>query len=240
MISLRWKYQLQVDIEDTRDFSRSKGFSVIELEGQSRRYNEPYPLNQIEIKGANLGSDVKVVVSPRSTQIYFSVDGVPGVKELENLLDNLGKVEQILNEVVVFFPYESVRFSMEARIPIMDDGMLKTWYMLKEELNRAYEKLYELILREASLVPIFLVQGKIGYGIERLDALSRELAKFQHDLIQMAKEQGIEGADKWENLLNEMTLESKSFEAELASARSPIEFRNIFDKYLSKAFDFGD
>jgi hypothetical protein len=135
MISLRWKYQLQVDIEDTRDFSRSKGFSVIELEGQSRRYNEPYPLNQIEIKGADLSSDVKVVVSPRSTQIYFSVDGVLGIKELENLLDNLGKVEQILNEVVVFFPNESVRFSMEARTPIMNDGMLKTWYMLKEELN---------------------------------------------------------------------------------------------------------
>jgi hypothetical protein len=112
--------------------------------------------------------------------------------------------------------------------------------MVHAERRTQYEKLYELIIREASLVPIFLVQGKIGYGIERLDALSRELTKFQHDLIQMAKEQGIEGADKWENLLNEMTLESKSFEAELASARSPIEFKNIFDKYLSKAFDFGD
>jgi hypothetical protein len=240
MISLRWKYQLQVDIEDTRDFSRSKGFSVRELEGQSRRYNEPYPLNQIEIKGADLGSDVKVVVSPCSTQIYFSVNDVPGIKELENLMDNLGKVEQILNEVVVFFPDESVRFSMAARTPVMTDGMLKTWYILKEELNRGYEKLYELVLGEASLVPIFLIQGKIGCAIRRLEVLVNELVNCQRDLIKLAKDQDVTEAEKWEIELNEMLIESKRFEAELALARSPIEFRNILDKYLIKAFYFGD
>jgi hypothetical protein len=236
LVSLRWRYRLHVDVEDTRDFSRSKGFSVRELEGQSRTFNDPYPLNQIEIKGADFGSNVKVVVSPRSTQIYFSINNLPEVKALENILDNLDKVEQILNEITIFFPDESVRFGIETRRSVMTDGMLKTWFMLKEELNKGYERLYDLILREASLVPIFLVQGKIGYAVSRLYVLSAELSRFQQDLIQLAKEQDIGEADKWESLLKEMTLESERFEAELASARTPVEFANIFDKYVSKAF----
>ena len=229
-----------MDVEDTRDFAMDKGLQVFELEGQSRRFLEPYPLNQIKIKGRALGSNVKVIVSPYTSQIYFSIEDAPGIDKLENLVENLWQVEQILNEVVVFVPDETVRFNMETRTPVMSIGMLKVQYMLKEKLNWAFEKLFELILTEISHAFILSARGKPDYAMKRMDALFGEFVNFQRNLIQMAKDQGIEEAEKCESELNEMISQSKRFEAELAFAKSPSEFRNILDKYLSKASEFGN
>lgn len=239
-MEIRWRFKINADVEETECLAVSKGFSARQLEGQSRTNDEPYPLNQVEITNWNFSSDVKVVVSPTVTQVYFNVESIPKIAELENIVMDLGKVEKILNEVVVFAEDETARFSMETEIPVMSIGMLKVQHMLKEETHRAFERLYELVLREVSIAPVFLIQGKIGYAMNRLDILSNELINFQRDLIKLAKDQGIAEADKWESELNEMTAKSKSFEAELASARSPIEFRHILDKYLIKAFCLGD
>jgi len=236
MDPLRWKYELKVNVEETGNQAKSKGFSVRNLEGQSKTNEEPYPLNQVEIKGWDLSSKVKVIVGPKVTQVYFYIENVPEINELENIVMNLGKVEQILNEVVIFAPDEVARFSMETKIPVMSIGMLKMQYKLKEEVHRVLGKFGELVLREFAQAFVCFSQGKIGYALKRMGALSSELLNFQRNLIQWAKEQGIAEAEKWEREL----LESEHFEAELASARSPIELRNLLEKYWSRGFDFGD
>lgn len=236
MDPLRWRFKIRVDVEETGCLARSRGFSVYEFEGQSRTNEELYPLNQIEVKGWDLSSKVKVIVGPKVTQVYFYVENVPEINELENIVMNLGKVEQILNEVVVFAPDETARFSMETEIPVMSSGMLKTQYKLNEGFHRVLERFGGRVLNELVRAFVCLSQGKIGYAMKRMDALSSELLNFQRNLIQWAKEQGIAEAEKWESEL----LESERFEAELASARSPIELKNLLEKYWSKFFDFGD
>ena len=240
MDPLRWRFKINVDVEETGYFARSKGFGVYQLEGQSRTNEELYPLNQIEINGWDLSSKVKVIVSPTVTQVYFYVENIPEIGDLENIFTNLGKVEQILNEVVVFAPDETARFTMETEIPVLSIGMLKTQYMLKEKLHGVFERLYELVLKEISDVHILFAQGKLGYAMKRMDTFFAELVNLQRNLIQMARDQGIEEAKKCESELNEMISQSKRFEAELAFAKSPSEFRNILDKYLSKASEFGN
>ena len=225
-MELRWRFRINADVEETERLARSKGLSARPLEGQSRTNEELYPLNQVEIKGWNLTSNVKVIVSPTVTQVYFDIESC-GIEELENITVSLGKVERILNEVVVFAEDEAARFSMETEVPVMSIGMLKAQYALKEEVHRAVEGLYELMLKEVSLVPVFLAQGKIGYAISRLDTLSNGLVNMYHELIQRAKEQGFEEAAEWE-------AQSLQFEVELASARSPADFANLFGKYLDK------
>jgi len=236
--SLRWKYEVQTYVEETGSQARSRGFSVIYLEGQSRT-GQLYPLNQVEIKGGDFDSDVRVVVGPQVTQIYFSIKEIPSMEGLEYILDNLEKVEQILNEVVIFAPNEIARFNMETKRPVMSIGMLKTQYMLKEGVNRALGMFYELVLKEISYANISLAQGKV-LPLKRLDVILSELIKIQRGLIQRAKEQGNEKAEKYEHELNEMILYSKRFEAELASAKSPAHIKKIIEKYSSKLFGFSD
>lgn len=204
------------------------------LEGMSRTYKEFYPLNQIEIKGWDLDSKVKVVVSPTVTQIYFYIESTPEIVELENIVADLGKVEHILNEVVIFSPDETTRFSMETEIPVMSIGMLKTQDMLKEHFQKALYDFSELVLKELANSYILMAQGKVGYVMKRMNVLIKELMNSQRNLIQWAKEQGIEEAEKWESDL----LQSERFGAELASVRSPIELKNLLDKYWDKASNF--
>lgn len=187
MASLQWKYEVQTYVEETGSQARNEGFSVIYLEGQSRT-GQSFPLNQVEIKDGDFDSDVKVVVGPQVTQIYFSIEEAPSTEDLEFILDNLDKVEQILNEVVIFTPDEIARFNMETRKPVMSIGMLKTQHMLKEEVNKAFEMLYQLILSEISYAHISLAQGK-DVSLKRLNAILSELIKTERGLIQMAKEQ---------------------------------------------------
>ena len=185
--SLRWKYEVQTYVEETGSQAKRGGFSVIYLEGQSRT-GQAFPLNQVEIKDGDFDSDVKVVVGPQVTQIYFSIEEIPSMEGLGFVLDNLDKVEETLNEVVVFAPNEIERFNMESRRPVMSIGMLKTQHMLKEGINKAIEMLYELVLKEISYAHISLAQGK-GVSLKRLNTILGELIKTEQDLIQMAKEQ---------------------------------------------------
>jgi len=149
-MELRWRFKIYVDVEETEWSARSKGFLVRQFEGQSRTNEEMYPLNQIKIEGWDLNPKVTVIVSPTVTQVYLHIEEVPEIEELENIVMNLGKVEQILNEVVVFTPNETTRFSMETEIPVMSVSMLKTQHMLREKLDGVFEKLFELILSEIS------------------------------------------------------------------------------------------
>jgi len=169
-MELRWRFKIYVDVEETEWSARSKGFLVRQFEGQSRTNEEMYPLNQIKIEGWDLNPKVTVIVSPTVTQVYLHIEEVPEIEELENIVMNLGKVEQILNEVVVFTPNETTRFSMETEIPVMSVSMLKTQHMLREKLDGVFEKLFELILSEISHAHILLAQGKLGCAMKRMDA----------------------------------------------------------------------
>ena len=230
MDPLRWQYKIQAYPEETGSQARSRGFSVVYLEGQSRT-GQLYPLNQVEIKGGDFDSDVRVVVGPRVTQIYFSIEEMPSMEGLEYILDNLDKVEQILNEVVIFAPNEIARFNMETKRPVMSIGMLKTQHMLKGEIHKVFDRFFELVLKEISQAHIFLAQGKIGYAMQRLDVFLSELVNFERGLIQMAKEQGLKEAEKWEEELNKSISTSKLLETELALAKSPAEINRIIKKY---------
>jgi len=227
---LRWKYKIQAYVEETANRARSKRFSVRHLEGQSRT-GHPYPLNQIEIKGGDLASNVRVVVSPHVTQVYFSIDDVPDMEELGNIVENLGKVEYILNEVVIFASNETARFSIETEIPVLSVSMLMTREKLVAERNKALDKLREIILNQISLSFVDFTHGKIAHAKMRIDALLNELISMQRGLIQMAKEQGIKEAEKWESELNELALQSKRFEAELVFAQTPVEIGKILKRF---------
>jgi len=231
MDPLRWRFKINVDVEETGYVAESKGFSVHWLEGQSRTNEELYPLNQIEIKGWDLDSKVKVVISPRVTQVYFYLESTPGIVELENIVADLGKVEQIMNEVTVFSPNETARFSVETEIPVMSIGLLKTQDMLKEHLQKVLYDLTELFLKELTNCHILMAEGKIGYAMKRLESLSRELYNSQRSLIDWAKEQGIADAKKWESSL----LQLERFEAEVRSVRLPIDLKNLINKYWSSS-----
>lgn len=236
--SLRWRYDVNTCVEQTGYNARKEGFSVYFPEGESRT-GQYYPLNQVEIKGGIFSPEVKVVVGPNATQIYFSVIDVPSMDQLENILDNLDQVEQILNQVVVFTPNEVARFSSQTKRPVMSITMLKTQHMLNEGFNETLGKVTELAIKDFSLSCISLAQGK-NVPPKQLDAILSGLIKIQRDLIQRAKEQDDENAEKYERELNEMILYSKHFEAELASAKSRADIKKIIEKYSSKLFGILD
>jgi len=230
MGALQWKYKIQAYVEETASHAKNKKFSTVYLEGQSRT-GHPFPLNQVEIKGGDLGSNVKVIVSPRVTQVYFFVNDISDMEELESIMGNLGEVEQILNEVVIFAPNETARFGIETEIPVMSYSMLKAQQKVLSKFHEAIDKLGELVLEEIVQAFIFLAKGKIGYGMKRIEVFLRELTKVQRNLIQWAKDQGIKEAEKWERELNEIISSSRRLENELASAKSPLEIENILEKY---------
>lgn len=230
MDPLRWRFKIQAYVEETANHASGKRFLVRHLEGQSRT-GQPYPLNQIEIKGEDLGSNVRVVVSPHVTQVYFYVEDIPGIEGLENIVRNLGEVEQILNEVVIFAPDEIAKFSVETEIPVLSVSMLMTRERVVSECNKALDKLEGIVLNEISLAFISFTRGKIVHAKKRIEVILNELIKGQRGLIQMAKEQGIKGAKKWEEELDKMVSTSRCLETELASAQSPAEIDEILKRY---------
>ena len=229
---------IQTYVEETAYKARSKGFSATFFEGQSRT-GEPYPLNQIEITGDDFGSDVRVIVGPQVTQVYFSISDIPSIDEVENILDNLDQVEQILNEVVIFAPNEMAKYDMETKRPVMSLPMLKIQNMLNKEVNRALDMLNELVFREISHANVSWAKGNF-VPPKRLESLLGGLIKIERGLIQRAKEAGSDKAEKYELQLNEMIWQSKRFEAELASAKSRADIRKLIEKYSSKLFSFSD
>ena len=69
--SLRWRYNIKTYVEDTGYQARERGLSVFFPEGETTT-EKKYPLNQVELWGGDFDPNVKVVVSPSVTQIYFS------------------------------------------------------------------------------------------------------------------------------------------------------------------------
>jgi hypothetical protein len=236
--SLRWKYDVDTYVEDTGQRANEQGFSVSLSEGQTTTGNV-YPLNQVKLWGGDFGSNVKVVVGPHVTQIYFSVIDVPSSEELETVLDNLDKIESILNEVVVFTPDETVRFSVKTRRPVMSISMLKTTKMLNGGFNDTIQKINELATKEFSKVIISLVQGKIA-SLTKLNSIISMLIRVQRETIRLAKEQGNENAEKYERELDKNILWSNRFNAEITLAKSQDEIRKIIEKYSSKLFGIPD
>lgn len=231
MDPLRWSYKIQVDIEKTEENARNKGFSVMCFEGQSRTLGEPFPLNQIEIKNGEFGSDTRVIVSPSVTQIYLSINDIPSIEELEHIVKHLEEVEQVLNDTVVFGLGETARFGRDTEIPILSVSMLKTQRKLGETFHKALDELQGIFLSEFVRAFVLLTRGEIAYGKKRLEVFLRELTKMERGLIQMAKEQGFKEAKKWEEELNRTLLTSKRFETELALARTPVEINMILKRY---------
>jgi len=234
--SLRWRYKIQVDVEETAKNARSKGFSVRLLEGQSRTHGEPYPLNQIEIKGGSLTSNIKVIVSPHRTQIYIFIKDIPDIDELERILKDRERTEQVLDDIVIFAANETARFSVDTMIPVMSPSMLKTQQKLTAKIREAFDGLNGLFQREIIRTSAYLTRGKVALAKNRMDAFLHELDNLQRNLIQFAKEQGFKEAEELEEQINEMISTSKRFEAELALAQSPIEIDKILKKYQKSLF----
>ena len=86
---------------------------------------------------------------------------MPSIEEVEIILDNLDKGENILNEVVVFTPNEMNRFNMKTRKPVMSVGLLKITKRVNDGFNDAIQTINELAIKEFLKANISLVQGKI-------------------------------------------------------------------------------
>ena len=73
----RWRYQVKIDIEETKSRAENRGFSCRLLEGQPKNKKgkngccEPYPLPEYEITGGELSPDAKIQIAPKTTQIFF-------------------------------------------------------------------------------------------------------------------------------------------------------------------------
>lgn len=214
MEPLRWKYEISIDVDETAENARSKGFSVKNLEGQSRRIGALYPLGQIEIKGGKFEHlDVQLIlVGPRVTQLY------------KKGTQNLDEVDHILNDIVVFASGETSRFGKEARIEICTSSMLKERHKLIMKILRLKEERR----RESERESAYIFANFSGEELQRRtnESLQKEINQAEH-LIQKMKEMGIKEAVEKEKRLNEIKANLKRWETERASARSEIELSKI-------------
>jgi len=230
MDPLRWKYRIQVSVEETAKKTREKGFSVRFLEGQSRTFGVPYPLNQIEIKSDRFGSNVKVIVGNKVTQIYVSSSDEPTIGDLEKIVDRLDNVENILNQVVTFSDNETGRYNAKTRKPVMSVMMLKMKKMVSDGLDDLIQAMFQLFLKEFSRVQMLLLQGKIVPQND-LHFMLNEMVKTQRGLIQIFKEQGNDQLEKYERELDETIAYTNRFTDEIRSAKSQREINKIIKKY---------
>ena len=230
MDPLRWRYRIQVSVEETAYRMKEEGFVVIFLEGQSRTFGEPYPLNQIDIKSEIFGSNVKVKVGPNVTQVYFALNDEPTIDDLEEIVANLEKVENILNQNVKFSDNETSRYNEKTRKPVMSVTMLKMKKMLSDGFDDIIQAMSQLYFKEFSRSLMLLAQGKIVPS-DDLHCMFNEMVKTQRGLIQIFKEQGNDQLEKYERELDETVSYTNRFTDEIRSAKSQREINEIIKKY---------
>lgn len=216
----RWKYNFQIDVEETRRNALQRGFSCRCLEGQPKNkkgkngWGELYPLNQYEIKGGELPSNAKIHIAPKATQIFFFGNELPkpsgvDIEEfkrfldgMEPLIDDLEKAERIMNDIAAFVPEEKHRFGPETRTYAKVPGMYRLTQGLKDVYQQILDDLTSKFWAEFEKACAEMFQGKAYLASRRLEALLKELTFFQRSLINLAREWKDPRAEQWEADLN--------------------------------------
>jgi hypothetical protein len=215
----RLRYSVQADVEETRLKAEKHGFVCRLLEGQPKNkrgqngWGEGYPLNQYEIKGGELPSNVKIHIAPKVTQIFFFGSEIPKpanvyVEEFERFLDymepfvnDLERTEKIMNEIAVFVPNEQNRFGLSTRIYAKVPGNYRLIQGLKDTYQQIIDELMNKYWAEIETAYAEMFQGKIYFASRRLNALLGEMNFFLQNLINMAKEWNDPRAEQWETEL---------------------------------------
>lgn len=215
--SARWKYKVQVNVEETKNKAEKRGFSCRLLEGQPKNkkgkdgWGEGYPLNQYEIAGGDFPSNIKIHLSHKTTQIFFfsntEITAPKGIDlegfehfldSMERLVTDLEKTERIMNELAAFVHNEKNRFGLDTRTNVKVPSM----YRLIIESSKVSQKIQDALMKafgdEFDKAFDDIVHGRVYFAKRRLDLLVREVASFQQHLIKLAKEWGNPEAEKWE------------------------------------------
>ena len=221
----RWRYQVKIDVEETKSRAENLGFSCRLLEGQPQLKKhkikknkdgccEPYPLPEYEITGGELSHSAKIQIAPKTTQIFFFGPELikpiritfeelqPFVDRISVVANDLEKAENLMNELAAFVDDEQGRFGQATRIYVKVPAM----YRLIIASNDVYQQLLDDImtkfLNEYILAFDEMLQGKISFARRRMDDLLKEIVFFQRSLIATAKEMKDPRAEQWEADLN--------------------------------------
>lgn len=212
MEPLRWKYRIDIDVEETENRARARGFSVRPLEGQAAgKYRAEYPLGQIEIKDGELKTmNTNIVVGPHVTQVY----------KRDREIADIERIESILREIVVPAKDETKVFGKLAREEVPTIGGLE----LRQELISGILRLQE---EEEVELKRRLAQARLNLKGEELRNRLDEVWKEEKDKIsrrlQTWVKQGIPGAEERLDKFNEKVAVLNRWDAEVASAKTPEE-----------------
>lgn len=202
MVSIRWKYHLRVDIEETECNAKAQGFETRLLEGETKNFRQHYPLNQVKISGGKLSPNLKVHVGPNVTQIYYYIEAPSTLEILKKMVSDVESAERILNYTVVFAPDETARFGKDESKPIMSTSMLTLQIGLGGIFNKILDELGRKYMCEIEKSLFDAVQGRPFLAEKRLTAMLDELTRFYREIVNIAREQGSPDADRWEEELD--------------------------------------
>jgi hypothetical protein len=225
----RWRYQVKIDVEETKLRAENCGFSCRLLEGQPKNKKgkngccEPYPLPEYEITGGQLSLNAKIQIAPKTTQIFFFGPELvkpskitleylqPLIERMKIVADDLERAEHIMNKLAAFVDDEKGRFGQASRIYLKIPAM----YRLIIASNDIYQQLLDDIMKKFwnEYIAAFdeMLQGKISFARRRMDDLLKETVFFYRSLIATAKEMKDPRAEQWEADLNKMLMEPFGF-----------------------------
>ena len=202
MANLRWNYRIKSQLEDSKENAIKQGFDAFWLYGTSTTCNE-YPLNQLKIKGGALSSKIKVHVSPNATQLYYYIKGSIRMDDLEIILSEKENAERILNEIIIFEPDETKRFSVKTAKPVESLAMLKMEKRLHELFGQALDAYGDAAFEQGMKAFVTGVRGNLPLAAAQLRELLNEVTSAGRKFIDDAKKSGNPDAAKLEHDLNE-------------------------------------
>lgn len=204
MVSIRWKYNLKVDVEETESNAKKQGFEARLLEGESRTYHQHYPLNQVKISGGNLSPNMKVHVGPNVTQVYYYIESHPTLETLEKMVSDVEIAERILNYTIIFAPDEIARFGKATAKPVESVSMLKLQTNLRDGFNKTLDEFERIFMCEIDKILFDATQGRTLFAANRIKALLDELTRFYKEIVNLAREWGLSEAEKWDEDLKKI------------------------------------
>lgn len=209
-----------------------RGFFARELLGQSRRTEELFPLNQIEIKYGTFPPEVeKVTMAPTTTQIYISYGSEIALENVEQTLVTLEKSEQILNEITVFSSGETKRFDAKTEMPVKSISLSETKYELHEKLDETFTKLQEIAFNEMSMALLHFASGDITTARMILNSCLEDFTLICNDLIQRVNWQDPRSFEEQKKDFDRQEKIFRKFKEELASAKSTSEKNDVMKRF---------
>jgi hypothetical protein len=199
----RYRYKIQLDVEETKVKAESRGFTCRLLEGLPKNrkgldgYGEPYPLPQYEITGANLPDYIKIEIVPPKTINAETME--PILRQLESYCQELERVEEIMNEIAVFCNNNlAPAFSIERRIYTKTPAMYRLIIASRDITDQLLDNIMKIYWSEFDKAIAELSQGNFFQARRRLDQVENELEFFFKSLISTARQMKDPRVDKWE------------------------------------------